>query len=266
MLDTSVTSRRHPVVRRLRDAARGDMDIVLLEGPHLLAEALASCVPLTLVAATHAAAARVEVAASLCEAHRQQIEIVYLSESALEAASPARTPVGVLALTRLPLSSIDALVQPAPALVTVAIGVQDPGNLGSLLRSTEAAGGTGCVVTAGCAHPHGWKTLRGSMGSALRLPIARHADAAEALDLLRARGLRIVATAADATTTLYDADLTGPCAVCVGAEGLGLDEALLERADDRIAIPMDAPVESLNVAVAASLVLFEARRQREARR
>ena len=168
----------------------------------------------------------------------------------------------MVALAHLGLRDIDALVAPSPALVTVAIGVQDPGNLGTLVRSSEAAGATGLIAAAGSAHPLGWRALRGSMGSALRLPLARQTDALAALAALRAQGLRIVALAAHGDATLDACDLRQPTAICAGAEGAGLPADVLAIADLRIAIPMRPPVESLNVGVATSLVLFEAMRQR----
>jgi TrmH family RNA methyltransferase len=146
--------------------------------------------------------------------------------------------------------------------VTVAVGIQDPGNVGTLIRSSEAAGATGFVAARGTAHPFGWKALRGAMGSSLRVPIARVVDTDEALRGLRARGLRLVALAADGEVDLYRADLDGPLVVCAGGEGAGLPEDVMAIADLRIRIPMQAPVESLNVGVATSLVLFEVLRQR----
>jgi TrmH family RNA methyltransferase len=144
------------------------------------------------------------------------------------------------------------------------MGIQDPGNVGTLLRSSEAAGATGLLALPGTAHPFGWKALRGSMGSALRLPIAREADGMAALQALRSRGVRLAALTPTADVMLDDADLTGPIAVCAGAEGAGVPDEILTLADIRIRIPMCAPVESLNVGVATSLVLFEIARQRRA--
>ena len=125
----------------------------------------------------------------------------------LDAASPTRTPVGILALATLALQDVSQLTQTTRTLVTLAIGIQDPGNVGTLIRSSEAAGATGFVATGGTAHPFGWKALRGAMGSSLRLPVARVADPQDALRMLRAQGLRLVALAADGDVDLYQADL-----------------------------------------------------------
>ena len=151
-----------------------------------------------------------------------------------------------------------------PPLVVVALGIQNPGNLGALLRTAEAAGATGAVLTAGTADPLSWKALRGSMGSALRLPHLRERNLAAALDLLTGRGLRLVATVARGGTSYDQADLRGPLALLLGNEASGLPEEAEARATLRLTIPVRAPVESLNVGVAAGILLFEAARQRRA--
>ncbi|BCS33059.1 tRNA/rRNA methyltransferase SpoU [Luteitalea sp. TBR-22] len=262
MPDSTITSRRHPLVARCRDAADGHGDDVLLDGPHLVGEALAGGLAVSLVLVAEGAEARSEIAALTRQAAARGVGVQPVTPAVLDAASPTRTPAGVLALASLVLRSPGELLAPSPALVTMAIDVQDPGNLGALVRSSEAAGATGVLAAGSSAHPLGWKALRGSMGSALRLPVAREASVRHAADALRAAGLRLVALDARATQDLYAADLTGPLAVCAGSEGAGLPADLLREADLRLRIPMRAPVESLNVAVATSLVLFEVARQR----
>jgi TrmH family RNA methyltransferase len=146
--------------------------------------------------------------------------------------------------------------------VLVAVGVQNPGNLGGILRTAEAAGATGAYLVEGCADPFSWKALRGAMGSAFRLPHVRGLSAPAALDRLEARGVAVLATAADGETRYDEADLASPVALVLGGEGRGLPETIARRASARLRIPMAPGVESLNVGVAAGLVLFEAARQR----
>lgn len=262
MPETTITSRRHALVARCRDAADGRADEVLLEGPHLIAEALDAGLALPLILVSEGADDRAEVAALVRRARAMGHTVQPVTPAVFDAASPTRTPVGILALAPLHLQDPARLLVPAPALVTVALGVQDPGNLGTLVRSSEAAGATGVLTAGATAHPFGWKALRGAMGSALRIPIARVADPGAALDTLRAHGLRLVVLSADADLALHDAALLGPLAILVGAEGTGLPADVQRLADLRVRIPMRPPVESLNVGVAASLVLFEVARQR----
>ena len=136
--------------------------------------------------------------------------------------SPRPRPRRVsLALARRPAFG-EAQVFRGTPLVLVADGVQNPGNLGGLLRTAEAAGATGAILTRGCADPFSWKALRGSMGSAFRLPHLRGLTIEEALAALRARGLAVLATAADGERRYDEADLRGPVALVVGSEGKGL--------------------------------------------
>jgi TrmH family RNA methyltransferase len=144
------------------------------------------------------------------------------------------------------------------------VDVQDPGNVGAMLRVAEAAGASGAMASGSSANPFGWKALRGSMGSALRLPIVSGLSAADAIAGARSHGCRVVATVPRDGAAIFEADLGGPIAVLIGGEGAGLSPTLVMDADERITIPMQAPVESLNAAVTAALILYEARRQRSA--
>jgi TrmH family RNA methyltransferase len=150
-------------------------------------------------------------------------------------------------------------------LVLIALNVQDPGNVGAIARVAEAAGASGAVYAGACADPFGWKALRGSMGSALRLPILVKPDSREAIGEARRRGCRIIATVPRGGRALFDADLRGAIAVLVGGEGAGLRQLQIDEADERLTIPMQAPVESLNVAVTAAVIVYEACRQRRLR-
>jgi TrmH family RNA methyltransferase len=183
----------------------------------------------------------------------------------MAAMSPADTPSGLVAIARHELAPLDnafAGDRAAAPLALVAESVQDPGNLGAMIRTAEAAGATGVVACGASADPFGWKALRGAMGSTFRLPVARVTSAREAIEAARRSGLRVVASAARADTPLFHAALRGPTALLLGGEGAGLRPDVLELADEVIAIPMQPPVESLNVAVAAGLLLYEAVRQR----
>jgi TrmH family RNA methyltransferase len=168
----------------------------------------------------------------------------------------------VVALADRRVFDDEQLYKGVSPIVVIVADVQDPGNLGAIVRVAEAAGASGVVAAGTSASPFGWKALRGSMGSALRLPTASRANLDEATDEARRRGCRIVATVPRDGVAIFDADLTGPIAVLIGGEGRGLPPAIVDAADERVTIPMQAPVESLNAAVAAALILYEARRQR----
>jgi len=258
-----VRSRANPLFKRLRSLkGRGsEVDLCLLEGPTLLGEALEAGVDLVEVAVTPAAEERETVARMLQRLRERAVPVRRLAASLLASLSDAQATQGVVALAHPPASDEEALFAGNP-LVVVADGVQDPGNLGGLLRTADGAGASGAYLAAGCADPFSWKALRGSMGSALRLPLVRGLETEAVLARLEARGVPVFATSARGETRYDEADLAGPAAVLLGREGSGLSEGLCRRATGRLSIPLARGVESLNVGVAAGLVLFEAARQR----
>lgn len=257
-----LTSRRHPLVALFRAAARGGPgSAVLLDGWHLLHEAAATGVPITHVACCGEAPTDHD-AAVLRALRVRGVALADVSSDVLSAMSPVRTPSGVVALMTQPTVPEDALWQPPPALVLLACDVQDPGNLGAIVRVAEAAGATGVIAAGQSADPWHWKAVRASMGSVLRLAVVRHRDALEAAQRCRAAGASLAALTPHDGEPPDAVDLTQPVAIVVGGEGPGLDRTFLERAHLRLRIPMRPPVESLNVAVAAGIVLYEAARQR----
>ena len=258
-----ITSRQHPVVKTFRAVARGDATRALLDGWHLLHEAVASGMKVETVAVASAPNASDR---ALLERLSRDTEIIEVASSVMDALSPVRTPTGVAAVITRPSVEMTRVTQPTPALVVVAIDVQDPGNIGAMIRSAEAGGATGVVLAGASADPWGWKALRASMGSTFRLPVVRTTDSQHACAQLRDAGLRLVATVPRDGDSMHAADLLEATAILLGGEGPGLSPALLDRADARVSIPMSAAVESLNVAVAAALLVYEARRQREGRR
>jgi TrmH family RNA methyltransferase len=259
----TITSRQNPLVARFRTAARGDVGgVLLLDGAHLVADAIAAAVTFQLVAVTPASVEEPAIRPLVNALHAGGVEVITVSASVMDAVSPVRTPTGIVALTERPVADGDSLYAGPAALVVAAVDVQDPGNLGAIVRVAEAAGATGFVAAGGSANPFGWKALRGSMGSALRLPIASETTAAEAVADARQRGCRIVAAVPRGGRSLFDIDLAGSTLILVGGEGQGLAPALADEADERVTIPMRAPVESLNAAVTAALIVYEAARQR----
>jgi TrmH family RNA methyltransferase len=257
-----ITSRHNPVVARFKAAADSDAQWMLLDGAHLVGEAVAAGLALECVAVDpdRVAAADLDALARAVPADK----LVRVGRSVLEAMSPVRTPTGIVALAARPPQPSVALLQAATALLVGAVDIQDPGNLGAIIRAAEAGGASGVLTTPGGADPFGWKAVRGAMGSAFRLPVIRSSSADEMVDQARAAGLQVVAAVGHGHTPMHAVDFTKPTLIVLGSEGHGLPPALVEAADVRVSIPMTPPVESLNVAVAAALLVYEARRQREA--
>jgi TrmH family RNA methyltransferase len=254
-----ITSRQHPLVRAFKAAARGDADI-LIDGWHLLHDAYDAGLDISTVAVVEGAYDSADV--HLLDQLSRTAEVVTVSPAVMDALSPVRTPSGVVALAAARHSALIHVLTPSPALVVVACDVQDPGNAGAIVRSAEAGGASGVVFTGVSADPWGWKALRAAMGSTFRLPVVRAPDVRHACEELRQAGLRLHAAVAVGGVDLERVDLRQAVALLIGGEGGGLPHDVLLLADAHVTIPMAAPVESLNVAVAAALLVYEARRQR----
>jgi RNA methyltransferase, TrmH family len=256
----TITSRQNPVVRRFRAAADGAGERMLLDGAHLIEEALAASVPIELVAIDDKA--KTDVGALARRAGTAGARVVSVPSKVLGAMSPVRQPSGIVAIARRQEKTLAEALAGVPQMVLMLDDVQDPGNVGAIVRTAEACGATGVVAGHGTADPMGWKALRGSMGSIFRLPVALRQSLPEAVDAARAMGIEILAAVPRDGVLLAHCDLRRPVAVLLGGEGGGLPDSLLALAGTRLTIPMRLPVESLNVATAAALIAYEAQRQR----
>ena len=261
VLSTPIASRANPRIKQLRAAFSGNdrlaEGLVAIEGENLVREALRSGIELRTVFVTE----RFGTPAWL----PKRIEILSVSEAVFASAVETRHPQGIAALLHPPTWSVESL-DLRGALLVVAARLQDPGNLGTLIRSAEAFGAAAVLATPGTVSPWNQKALRASAGSAFRVPVVPVTTAV--LKSLQSKGVRLLAAVAEdggAGSVRADAvDLTGSCAVLIGNEGSGLDADLLDLAEERISIPMPGNIESLNAAVAGSLLLYEAARQRTA--
>jgi TrmH family RNA methyltransferase len=262
-----ITSRRNPLVAELRALARRrtpESRRILLDGAHLIEAALAARVRvLVAVVARSRLATGDEQATRLVRSLADAgARVVAATEAVMDAISPVVTASGLVALAEHDPSGLESLLEREPLLIAWLHDVQDPGNVGAVVRAAEAAGATGVLVSGRTADPFGWKALRGSMGSTLRLPVVRVADTVELLRRLRRRAVRVLAATPRGGRPIYDVELSGSLVICLGSEGAGLPPELICQADEQVSVPMQPPVESLNVAVTAALLLYEARRQR----
>jgi TrmH family RNA methyltransferase len=198
-----------------------------------------------------------------------QVDTLLLPDKLFDGIVPSENPQGVAALMRLrEFSFADVLERLQVGPVIVLAGVQDPGNLGTILRSAEAFGSAGVVLGEGTVSPFNSKVIRASAGSIFRLPVilTKAVGGLEEISAkLRAQSVRLIATSSHKGTPLDQANLRGSVAVFVGSEASGLPRAVLGQADELVAIPHMPQVESLNAGVAGSIVLYEAARQRQGR-
>ncbi len=234
--------------------ARGEF---LVEGTHQVVEAVAVCWPFRSVFWTNSWA---EKQPALAARLLNQTECYCVGDGVLDRIATTQTPDGVVAV---------AEIQPSmegPKLFTLGVffdAVQDPGNMGTVVRAAAAAGADGVFASSECVHPFHPKVIRASAGLWFRSP-PRSIDRDELFRFCRSNGIRILAAAAGGGS-YWETDLIQPCLLVLGNEGAGLSESVLGLADDVLSVPMNTDVESLNVAMTGTLLLYEARRQRHTR-
>jgi TrmH family RNA methyltransferase len=257
-----VTSRANARVKQLRAAFAGQArlsgGLVAIEGERLLGEAIRSGLPLKTIFLSEAVGAPPQWIP-------RGVELMFLADDVFASAVATQHPQGIAALLLPPRWEMASTVKP-DALFLVAVGLQDPGNLGTLIRSAEAFAATAVLTTLGTVSEWNQKALRASAGSVFRIPVVQVAS--EELVALHSRGVRLLAAVApqDGASSIAEVDLTRACALMIGNEGAGLGEEWLALADAKITIPTPGDVESLNAAIAGSLLLYEASRQRESAR
>lgn len=259
MTETAITSRDNPIFKRLKKLgesarARREARMTLLDGEHLLAAYLdAGGQPHTLVRAASFDAGRFEHWAARCP----DAKAIALPDVLFDELAPVSTPTGLLAES----ACLSPIAPEGTPLIIVLEDIQDPGNLGSMLRTGAAAGATLAVLSKGCHDPWSPKALRGGQGAQFVLPMERSVDVPAWCAQFQGQSLAL-ALAED--RSVFSSELTGPLAFIVGNEGAGLSDAVRAAATATVQIPMPGKMESLNASAALAIAVFEAVRQRRA--
>lgn len=253
---------------------RRETGLFIAEGVRLAELAVASDYEIEFALYTEDCAADARAAVVLAALESRGVTLCETTAALYKKASATETPQGLMLIMRAKkyrlaeLMAVDtdsAATSSASAqapLFVVLDGVQDPGNVGTIIRTADAVGASGVILLEGTADAYSDKTVRASMGSLFHIPMVEGARAAELLTLMEERGLTLYATALDETAREHFAqDFTRPCAIVLGNEGSGVSEAVLARAE-KTYIPMYGHAESLNVGMSAAIVLYEAVRQR----
>jgi len=254
-----ITSTRNPLVKQLRQLGqhtqeRRSQRQFLIEGTHALTEAIATQYPLSLICCTETWVNNHNDLYTTCQL-TTQLEIV--SAEVLSAIATTVHPDGVVAVAAL----MENLPPPITQLGLVLESIQDPGNLGAVIRSSVAVGIDGLLVSSDSVdltHP---KILRATAGQWFRCPMRSVSDLAPEIRALQNQGLKAIATLPNAKLTYWDYDFTQPSLILLGNEGNGLSPELIDLADEAVSVPLSNHVESLNLAVTAALLLYEAKRQ-----
>jgi TrmH family RNA methyltransferase len=261
-----ISSRQNPIVaafRTLADQPDPTGTRLLLDGAHLVNDARASGLQFETVAVAASKLTSATEERQLAERlEREGIKVIEASDAVFEVLSPVKTPSGIVAIAaRNAVTATDICAQP-DAFILTTIDVQEPGNVGALLRAAEAGGITGALVCGASANPFSWKAVRGSMGSVLRLPIVAGMTTHEAMTTMRASSVRLIGAVPRGGDDPDTVNWQGKVALLLGGEGPGLTDEAIAQCDARVTIPMAGGVESLNVAVAGAILVYAARRQR----
>jgi RNA methyltransferase, TrmH family len=274
-----IRSRENRRLKAFRAALRGSGpdtgEPIAVEGPKLVKGGLCAGLELEALLVSETGEEELErifLAARETEEGVPRSRIVRTTDKLFASVAGTETPQGVAALFRQPewtfehvlrgAASADGAFRGDPPLVIVLAGVQDPGNAGTIVRSAEAFGATGGIATRGTADPWSPKAVRASAGSALRLPLLRGIAAPVVLAQLRVAGVRIYAAVSRTAKNGLKAEFKGPSAIFIGSEGHGLAPEIEKTAEEIISVPIGEDVDSLNAGVAASVLLYEAARQR----
>jgi len=251
---TERSARVAAAVKLHRQVARRRAGRFLAEGVNLV-EAASARGLVRDVFVTESAAQRYS---SLLDTAQWPVHLV--SERAAKALSDTVTPTGLAAVCDMPATGLADVLAGSPRLVAVAVGIGEPGNAGTIIRIADAMGAAAVILGGHSVDPYNGKCLRASAGSIFAIPVVVAPDAHAAVGTLRAAGLQVLATTVDGETSLADAELAAPTAWLFGPESHGLSAEIADGADHRVRIPMSGAAESLNVASAAAICLYQSAR------
>jgi TrmH family RNA methyltransferase len=264
---TPLTSKENKAVRYLVSLAdpkvRKKEKAFLIEGIKMVEEALRDNLGVKQVIAAPSLTQHHGKGVLKLAGHRG-VEILWISERLLDSISDSKTPQPVMAVVEMREHSEEALLAHSAELIVMAHQLQDPGNLGTIIRTAEAVGTSGVAITANSVDPHNPKTVRASMGSILRVPVVKMTDSRGFLEKCKQSGFQTAALVLNGKHALFEMDLKKPTVIIVGQEGSGLQGDILQSVDLRVRIPMAESIDSLNVATSAAVILYEAFRQRMA--
>jgi RNA methyltransferase, TrmH family len=271
----NITSRDNSLLRQARAVRDGKIDeLIFIEGLRLAEEAMRSKLKIEAVIVSEQLAQKEKAADLINELGQVSDRLASISEKLLESISYTKTPQGIVLLASRPGTRMQhfetsqhepsgqAGMPALPALIVVMHRINNPVNVGAILRTAEAAGATGAVATQNTSDPFSPKSLRGAMGSAFRLPIWLGPTYEEALSWCGERGIRTICADVHASRGYHEVDWKDPSALILGPESAGLSSAEIAKASEAVRIPMQGLAESLNVAVASGIMLYEAARQR----
>jgi TrmH family RNA methyltransferase len=267
-----VTGSQNPVMKEVRSlrskSSREEKALYFIEGTRFVEEAvkeyLKGTAEIKYIVVSDSFAASADAAALTGPCEKRGLRVYNIPDTLFESISDTMNPQGILAvlgLHKMHLEYPEAL----GGLVVILDGIRDPGNMGTIIRTADAAGCAAVIIPEGCVDLFNPKVLRSTMGSVYHLPILHCGSISEAISFLRGKGFTVYASHLDGAVNIYDADMSGDTALIIGSEADGISAEAQNYADALVKIPMAGKAESLNASVAAGIMIFEAVRQKSAR-
>jgi len=256
-----ITSSTNAVLKKIKGLhhrnLREKQALFLVEGPKCVEEAFQHGVAITDVVVSQT---YLQESSAAVQSKLTAVSVV--EDKLFKELTTTSTPAGIIAVAKMLPQAGEKVLSRGNPLVLVAHGIQDPGNLGTMIRTALAASATAIVLTKGTVDPYNPKVVRSAMGALFALPMFWDLSFCDAVSLLKRHSLRVVACDAKSSLSYFQSDLSKPTAVIVGNEGHGFDQNDLKQVDEIVSIPMDEKSESLNAAISAAIVLFQAVQQR----
>lgn len=262
---TRLTGSQNPLIKEVRalksKSGREEKGLYLIEGIRFVTEALKENIELRYVMFSETYLSDRGSQDLLRSIEESSLDSYVIPDSLFASISDTQTPQGILAILNLERKQLKD-TELAGELLVILDTIKDPGNLGTIIRTADAAGCGGVIVPDGCVDVYNPKVLRSTMGSIFHVPVCHCSNIAEAMNTTRKCGFKLCASHLEGSISIYDADLSGKVALIIGSEAEGIGDKTAEEADILIRIPMGGRAESLNAAVAAGIMIFEAVRQR----
>lgn len=260
-----ITSPSNPKIKEALDIknrrSKYKSNAFIIEGPHLIEMAIASGHQIKEVFFTNTFSAKKDGQRLIRQISKYTNDIFEITEHLLNKLTDTETPQGILAMASYAPKNLEDIRFKSVPLIVIIDGVQEPGNLGTIIRTSDAAGADAVIILKGTCDVFMQKTLRATAGSIFNMPIV-HAEAGALLKWLASKGIRLSVTAVDGRTSMFDADLKNAVAFVFGNEAHGVSSQMKKNADFIFKIPIFGKAESLNVSTSAAVCLYEAVRQR----
>ncbi|GIM47173.1 RNA methyltransferase [Collibacillus ludicampi] len=261
-----ITSTKNPRVKEWASLKhkkyREQKGLFFIEGTRLVEDALRSNAPVETLLLSEGKRETGKIEEIIHTANALGIELIEVNDAVISHVTDTQSPQGVVAIVRHYEHKLEESIQgQRDALYLALEQIQDPGNLGTMIRTADAVGATGVLIGSGSVDLYNPKVVRATMGSLFHLPVFE-VELMNVLPALKERGIQLIGTSVQADQTVYDIDLTGNVVFVIGSEAHGLSEEVRKLLDTEVNIPMPGSAESLNAAIASAVILYEAVRQR----